>query len=155
MLADSAPTGPDDLFGHVISRYSRADALSDGCLIDLTQFSLRPNLNVCQEVGLKISVAMTKAAYKLAIGDDAEPLPPCQDLSGRMYDVVSMLRFAIAENPSAADIIEYELHVWNWVHTGNGTRTDGTKHEKVTLKSVIGPGDAGEPVVTIMLPSED
>ena len=29
------------------------------------------------------------------------------------------------------------------------------EHETVTLKAVCGPGDEGEPVLTIMLPHED
>ncbi|MGB7933156.1 MAG: DUF6573 family protein [Gammaproteobacteria bacterium] len=30
-----------------------------------------------------------------------------------------------------------------------------TKAELVTLKLIVGPGDAGEPVITILLPDED
>jgi hypothetical protein len=29
------------------------------------------------------------------------------------------------------------------------------KAEEVTLKLMVGPGDVGEPVITIMLPNED
>ena len=29
------------------------------------------------------------------------------------------------------------------------------KHETVTLKAICGPGDQGEPVLTVMLPAED
>lgn len=141
-----------DLFGPVISSYSRANAIEDGVLIDLTTFSFRPNLNVCQEVGIKFPVAITSAAYARVIGGVDEPLPPCQDLSGRTFDVVNMLRFAIRRN--AGDTILYRVSVINWQHR-NGKRINATKREEVILKAVCGPGDDAEPVITIMLRGED
>lgn len=139
----------------VIASYSRREAIEDGVLVDLTTFSFRPNKNVCQEAGFVIPVAITSAAYDKAIGGTEDnPLPPCQDLSGRMYDVVSMLRFAIKLGGGDRSEIHYRLNVWNWVYR-NGQRTNRTKHELVTLKALCGPGDSGEPVITIMLPNED
>lgn len=151
-------TSLTDLFGPVISSYSRAQAIEDGVLIDLTTFSFRPNLNVCQEAGLKFPVAITSAAYDKAIGGTEDnPLPPAQDLSGRTYDVVSMLRFAIKRgpigSPAGGSEVRYKLNVWNWC-TRDGKRINKAKHELVTLKALCGPGDDGEPVITIMLPHE-
>jgi hypothetical protein len=148
----------EDVFGPVISSYTRAQAIEDGTLIDLTTFHFREshpaNPNVCQEAGLKFPVAITSAAYDLAIGGTVDnPLPPCQDLSGRTFDVVSMLRFAIARS-AGGPIIRYRLSVINWQRR-SGKRINATKREEVVLKAICGPGDDGEPVITIMLTNED
>jgi len=36
-----------------------------------------------------------------------------------------------------------------------GKRINRTKRETVVLKALCGPGDNGEPVITILLPDED
>jgi hypothetical protein len=60
-LSTTSAATIEDIFGPIISSYSRAEAIEDGVLIDLTKFSFRPNLNVCQEVGIKFSIVMTSA----------------------------------------------------------------------------------------------
>jgi hypothetical protein len=139
-----------DLFGPVIHSYTRAEAIEDGFLVDLGTFSFRPNLTILQEAGIKFPVAITRAAYNRAIQEDGRELPPAQDLSGRMWDVVYMMKFAIARSAGATSEIRFVVYVWNWI--GN---TERTKHERVQLKALCGPGDDGEPVITIMLPDED
>lgn len=136
-----------DLFGPVIYAYTRADAIRDGELIDLAAFSFRPNLTILEEAGIKIPTAITRAAYDRAIQEEGRELPPCQDLSGRMWDVCYM--FALAARGSDKSEIRFKVVVWNWI--GN---TQRTKHETVTLKAICGPGDTAEPVITIMLPEE-
>jgi hypothetical protein len=44
--------------------------------------------------------------------------------------------------------------VINWVCV-DGKRVNRTKRETVILKALCGPGDNGDPVITIMLPDED
>jgi hypothetical protein len=83
------------IFGKVIYSYTRAQAIEDGYLVDLGKFSFRPGLTVLQEVGIKFPVAITRAAYARSIQEDGAELPPCQDLSGRTFDVVNMLSWAI------------------------------------------------------------
>jgi hypothetical protein len=87
-------------------------------------------------------VALTAAAWAKCVA-----VPPgvvCQDEAGRLWDVVSMLRFAIARGRGGAEI-RYQLRV----------RNDNRRPRLVTLKSICGPGDEAEPVITIMLPEED
>ena len=150
----SESTALTEIFGEVISSYSRAEAIADGVLIDLTTFSFRPNLNVCQEAHIKCPVAMTAAAYAKAIGDPFEPLPPLQDLSGRTFDVVYMLSETIRRSRSGSEL-RFTVSVLNWRRRSNGMRINATKREEVILKAVCGPGDNAEPVITIMLPDED
>lgn len=140
-----------ELFGEVIYSYTRKQAIADGELVDLTTFSFRPARNVCEEAGIKFPVAITRAAYNRVIQEDGLPLPPAQDLSGRTYDLVNLLRVAIRGSRDDSEVM-YRLVVWNW-REGDVNRMP--HQELVTLKAVCGPGDDAEPVITIMLPDED
>ena len=72
---------------------------------------------------------------------------PFQDQSGRLYDVLFMAAFAIRTSADSGDRLLYELY---------RVPRDGysTEAKPVTLKLIIGPGDQGEPVLTILLPEE-
>jgi hypothetical protein len=109
--ADPTP-GEDPIFGKVIYSYTRAEAIADGTLIDLGTFSFRAGLTVLQEVGIKFPVAITRAAYARTIQEDGAELPPCQDLSGRTFDVVNMLSWAIRRSAGGSEI-RYRVHVVN------------------------------------------
>jgi hypothetical protein len=69
----------------------------------------------------------------------------CQDEAGRLWDVLWLLRLAIGR--SAGAVVQFGVHVRN----DNRDRTPPL----VRLKAVCGPGDTGEPVVTVMMPDED
>jgi hypothetical protein len=58
-----------------------------------------------------------------------------------------MLRFAIRRSNDGDSEIHFALHVRN----DNRERTSPL----VRLKALCGPGDQGEPVVTVMMPDED
>ena len=77
-------------------------------------------------------------------------VPPgvwCQDETGRLWDVLTMLRFTIRGQNGGAAAVRFAVHVRN----DNRERTPPL----VRLKALCGPGDHGEPVVTVMLPDED
>jgi hypothetical protein len=136
-----------------IATYSRAQAIEDGVLVSLNDpsFTFRPGLNICAEAGIKFPVAMTIAAFAKTVSELDTPLPPCQDISGRLWDVLTMLRLAAKRG---GEEIRFLVTVVNWVCVG-GKRINRTKRETVILKALCGPGDNGEPVITIMLPDED
>jgi hypothetical protein len=71
----------------------------------------------------------------------------CQDEAGRLWDVLTMLRFAIRRSSDGAREIRFALHVRN----DNRERMPPL----VRLKALCGPGDQGEPVVTVLMPDED
>ena len=124
----------EDLFGDVVYSYSRAQAIDDGVLIDVS--------TVAMEAGIKYPVAVTCAVWA-----DYVAVPEAvvgQDESGRLWDIVWMLRMAIARSNDGEEI-RYSLLV----------RNNNRRAELVTLKAVCGPGDDAEPVITIMLPDED
>jgi len=54
-----------------------------------------------------------------------------------------MLFVTIKRSPGGEDTLFYDVIV-----------SDGRKQEKVKLKTVCGPGDEGEPVLTVMMEDE-
>jgi hypothetical protein len=70
-----------------------------------------------------------------------------QDEAGRLWDVLTMLRAAACRPSDDPHELRFAVHVRN----DNRERTPPL----VCLKALCGPGDQGEPVVTVMLPEED
>ena len=144
----------DEVFAEVIYSYTRAQAIADGVLVDLSapSFTFRPGLNILKEAGIKFPVAMTSTAFARVVQDPDEPLPDGQDVSGRLWDVLTVFKLYARQN--GGDTIFFFVTVLNWVYV-DGKRTERVKQESVQLKAVSGPGDTPEPVITIMLPDED
>jgi hypothetical protein len=120
----------------LIHRYTRADAIRDGILIDVT--------TVASEAGIRFPVALTAAAWAKCI--TVPPGVECQDEAGRLWDVVWLLRCAIRGSGAARELA-FGVHV----RADNRDRTPPL----VRLKAVCGPGDGGETVITVMMPDED
>jgi hypothetical protein len=120
----------------LIHRYTRADAIRDGVLIDVSA--------VAREAGFRYPVALTCAVWERCV--DVPLGVVCQDEAGRLWDVVWMLRCAIARSRDR-NVVPFALHVRN-------DNREGTP-PLVRLKAVCHAGDNGEPVVTVMLPQED
>jgi len=145
----------DNIFGEVIYSYTRAQAIEDGVLVDLSDpsFTFRPGLPILKEAGIKFPVAMTSAAFARTVQDPDtdEPLPPGQDVSGRLWDVLTVFKHYALRG---GELIFFPVCVQNWTRTKSNRLTD-VKQEIVNLKAVCGPGDTSAPVITIMLPDED
>jgi hypothetical protein len=71
----------------------------------------------------------------------------CQDEGGRLWDVAWLLACAIRGGNGNPCELRFGVHVRN----DNRDRTPPL----VRLKAVCGPGDKGEPAITVMLPDED
>ena len=111
-------------------------AIAYGVLIDVTA--------TAREAGFKYPVALTAAAWAQCVA-----VPPgvvCQDEAGRFWDVLWMLRCAVGRGDSGQEI-RFNVHVRN-------DNREGTP-PLVRLKAACGPGDGGEPVVTVMMPEEN
>ena len=130
-----------EIFGEPISVYPRAQAIEDGVLVDLMQ---EETASLVREAGFKFPIAMTAAAFSAAVAPTDGELPPGQDLKGRLWDVLTVLKVAIRGSRGGQEI-RFKVSVYQ----GNG------KSETVDLKSLCGPGDNMEPVITIMLAEED
>lgn len=100
---------------HIISSYSRAQAIEDGVLIDISA--------TARTCGFKLHTVITAAAKAHA---------------PRESDVFTLLvagRNAIVRSSANASLVEFE-------------------REGIKYLLHIGPGDQGEPVLTLMLPSD-
>lgn len=130
-------------FGEVIYSYSRAQAVADGELVDVTE--------TAREAGIVFPVALTRAVWEDCVAwteDDNRRSRALQNEAGRLWDVVWLARFAIRSAPSNTNTVRYSLH---------RVPRDGqsTQPRYVELVAVCGPGDDHEPVITIMQPGEE
>jgi len=130
-----------NLFGDIISRYTRAQAIADGVLVDVSE--------TAREAGFRWPVAITCTAWLhcVAWSEPDNRRQVYQDEAGRLWDVLWMAYNAIRSAPGGTQI-EYALY--RVPRDGKSVTATRTR-----LKLVCGPGDAGEPVITIMLPQED
>ena len=129
----------------LIPRYTRADALRDGVLIDVSA--------TAREAGFKCPVALTAAAWVKCVA--VPSAVQCQDEAGRLWDVLTMLRLAARGQTDGARGVRSDgaREVRFGVHVRNDNRE--RTPPLVRLKALCGPGDQGEPVLTVMLPDED
>ncbi len=120
----------------LISRYTRADAIADGILVDVTA--------TAKEAGIKYPTAVTQAVFGkyVRVPDGLSD----QDEAGRLWDVLWMLHIAIRQSARNTDALHYTLAVKQFESAGP---------VPTSLKALCHPGDEGEPVITVMMPDED
>lgn len=126
----------NELFGSIVHSYTRADAIADGVLVDLT--AAYP-----EECRLyRYPVACTAAVWSL-VDQAVTNRRHFNDEAGVVWDILYMSQKGIIARPDAQTVL------FQVVITGSG------KKKIHTMKAVCGPGDNLEPVISIMLPSED
>ncbi|PLC44520.1 hypothetical protein C0Q88_07525 [Ralstonia pickettii] len=127
-----------------VYRYTRAMAIADGVLVDVTPDA--------KNLGFVFPVAISQAAYGAVVAwteEDSKRKPNLgQSDAGRLHDVLFMLHAAIVTAQVTDTLMFYVLAV----PRDQSRQTDPVRHK---LKAVVGPGDNGEGVITIMLPDED
>jgi hypothetical protein len=132
-VADLLDAGQQTAFGPPIDTYTRAAALADGQLVDVTLFG--------KEAGLRYPVAMTIAAWNETVawpeGDRDH-----QSDRRRLWEVVTSAVEAVRQG--GGDAFDFAAEVSVGRHS---TR-------RVQLRCVWGPGDDGHIVGTIMVPGE-
>jgi hypothetical protein len=131
-----------EVFGEVISSYSREQAIADGFLVDLTQGELG---ELVREAGIRYPLACTAAVFADYIDLTPAAKRAGNDVIGRLWDVLNMLKYAIRNAPQGTDTVFVHLHCV----------VKRVTPSPVVIKSVCGPGDHGEPVITLMMPNED
>jgi len=132
-----------EIFGEVISSYTREDAINDGVLIDIS------NIPVTKEIGMKVPAAITQALWNGQIKPNKHEEDAGQSIDGRLWDLLYMWSLAIKrKSNNGKSEARFEFFVWH---------ADGKKSwdKSVIIKSQIHPGDNGEAVLTFMLPNED
>lgn len=135
------PSKPGDIFGESIFTYTRKQAIADGVLVDVS--------DVAKEVGFRIPVALTSAAWaEYVVWAEADNNHQIyQDESARIWDVLWIGLLGARKNREASKII-FQLYC---IPRDSQTTTP----RLMTLHMLCGPGDKGEPVLTIMTPDED
>lgn len=120
---------------YLIHRYTRAEALKDGTLVDVTE--------TARGVGFRIPVALTRTAWSdcVAWAEEDNERVVYQDESGRLWDLLWMAINAARRNTEASRLEFKVLRVPRDSRTGQPV--------SVTLVLDIGPGDQGEAVITI------
>ncbi len=133
-LALASGTDPEPDW-EVLDAYSRADAITDGVLVDASKLA--------KEAGFRYPVALTSAAWATCVSIPAGV--PGQDETGRLWDVLAMLRHAGRAAGPDVSTVRFDVLVLN----------DQTTPKPVRLKAVCGPDDDLAPCLTVMLPDED
>ena len=138
-----------EIFGEPIYTYTRAQAIEDGQLIDVS--------TTAREAGIVWPVALTSAAWAdcVAWTDETEARKGYsgQSESGRLWDVCWMLSLAVrGALRRGLDASQQPLY-YSLLRTPSAGR--GVMPRKATLKFMVGPGDQGEPCITVMMPGED
>jgi hypothetical protein len=123
--------------GVLIHAYTRAQAIDDGTLVDVT--------DLARDAGFKVPVALTAKVWSDCVAWDQTREVAPQDETGRLWDVLAMAHLAARGRPDS-DRLSFSV-----LRIGSGH----LRPSRVTLALVIGPGDQGEPVITIMQPEED
>lgn len=120
----------------IIYSYSREQALADGVLIDASKMG--------QEAGIKYPVALTEALWREYIVPSEDLENQGQSTEGRLWDLLNMF-VNCARGCKSNWFIYYCLFLMN----------PNKQPGLLPIKALIGPGDQGEPVITLMRPEED
>ena len=152
---------PDNFWSDadILDIYTRRQAIEDGVLVQLSGPGYQGDPWIpamVAEAGFRYPVAMTTTAfcrYVSPLEGDDEKLAPCQDIKGRLWDVLWMLKLAIRRG-LGGEIVRFCLRVVPNV-PADYAKPNPPKPKPVQLKCVCGPDDDGSPCLTIMLPEED
>ena len=121
---------------NIIFSYTRKQAIEDGVLIDVTEQAA--------EIGFKVNTCVTDHLYGDYLAPPAGLEGEGQSLEGRLHDLLFRTLIA-AKASSTGDCVEFDVLFlmspgrWDTVH----------------VLAIMGPGDHGEPVLTIMLPEDE
>jgi hypothetical protein len=120
----------------VIFRYTRAQAIEDGVLVDLSEWA--------KELQFTIPIACTAAVWGQYVTPPDGTRELGQSERGRAHDILWMLCCAIRKQSGRS---HGDQLLFNVIFLQSPR-----KHQTVQLKAICGPGDNGEPVLTITIP---
>jgi hypothetical protein len=121
---------------------TRARDLADGALVAVPEALAR-------EAGFRWPIALTHAAWDDCVAwteADEQRKGALQDETGRLWDVLWMTKMAIRRLPHEPDVHTVRVRMVRVPR--HGLTTSATRVELVVM---VGPGDDGEPVITISL----
>ena len=123
-------------FGEVIYAYTRSQAVADGEQVEASKLAA--------EAGIRFPVFLTRGVFDqfVAVPEGVEG----QDETGRIWDILNALRFAIHLSRAGADRLPFALYV----------RNDNQRARLIKLVATCGALDMDDPqpAITVMLPDE-
>ncbi len=128
----------DDFWANaeVISMYTRAQAIEDGLLMNVTE--------TAKEAGIKLPMAVTQRLWAEYITPDPRSVEHYgQSIDGRLWDVLYMFAFSARRVPGS-----------EFIYTVRMVMKRALQRD-IRIRAVIDGGDNGEPAITLMLPGED
>lgn len=115
----------EEVWGDVIDRYSRADAIADGVLVDAT--------DAARELGIALPAALTSGAWEALGCEDPEQLARVM----RAVVLALVIEGRLRRDVDRVDLVLRAPAGW------------------VACWAAVGAGDEGEPVLTVMREGED
>lgn len=89
----------------VISIYTRAQAIEDGVLVDVSELA--------RVAGFKYPVAVTQGVWSECVRV-AEEDKCTQDENGRLWDILNVLLFTIKGKKDNGDEVKFKVRVWKY-----------------------------------------
>lgn len=138
-MSQAIPSDQED--EEIIYSYTRAQALTDGVLVDVSQTASEAGFRFPTAISADLHARLTPHEREKSMG---------QSYVGRLWDVVFLAALAgqrvgftnlASFKVSLFEVEESPLHV---SYCGN----------LLSLWVVVGPGDIGEPVITIGFPED-
>ena len=129
-------------FGPVLSTYTRAQAIEDGILVDVSE--------TAREAGFKIPVVVTRAVWNRLVALP-EGYQGFQDESGRLWDVLWMAHY-YAVRASDSNRVRMCVLVRDIRKDLRDSNRPPRRHFPIVA---IGADDEGGPAITIMFPEDD
>jgi hypothetical protein len=122
---------------NLIYSYTRAQAIADGVLVDVT--------SQAKQIGFRLHTVVTATLFNGYVEPQAGLEGEGQSVAGRLHDVMVLALFA-ARRAANTDRVTFKVDFL----------MEPGRKETVEVIAVIGPGDDGAiPVLTIMLPEDD
>ena len=122
----------------LICCYTRKRAIDDGIMVDVSDF--------VSDFGFIVQVAITNNLFTRYIQPTNKLAEAGQSSESRMIDLLVVMMIKLFQRPNTEQLsfnvsfdMEYEEKI---------------ESKLVQILAVIGQGDAGEPVLTIMLPED-
>jgi hypothetical protein len=134
------PEPEDPFFGPVIYSYTRAQALADGVLVDVTE--------TAKEAGFQLPVAITEALENHLTPNRADQ-GLGQDYDGRLWDVLWLAAFTIKLTERGTDTVNFTVALQE-----ADAKSGEPQTTELPIRVVYGPGDSSEPVITIGFPED-
>ena len=133
---------PTAVFGPVLSAYTRAQAIADGFLVDVSE--------TAREAGFTIPVAVTRTVWDRLVALP-EGYRGFQDERGRLWDILWMARH-YALKASNSDRVRMCVLVRDIRKDLRDSNRAPRKHFPIVA---ICAGDGGGAAITVMFPEDD